>query len=128
MVKVKDSRNENIEEAVNNLLKGVTKNYYSKREIPEEPSEDKCLIPETFNDLLQIKNDNIDVNSFKTIESIVNYLQTQYGFDKFKKIYERVFVLDGRLRGRVIFDSYAEGLKTYLTTSQIEKHLALFLI
>ena len=76
----------------------------------------------------QTKYERLDATKFKSIESIASYLQGQYGFEKFKKIYGKVVIIDGRSRGRIRIGQYVEELEGYLTPSQVDKHLVLFLV
>lgn len=70
---------------------------------------------------------NLEISKVKSIESIVCYLQAQYGFENFKRIYGKVTLMDGRSRGRIFFDKYTELLENYMKLDQIEKDLPLFL-
>lgn len=73
------------------------------------------------------REEKIDIDKFKSIESIAFYLQGHYGFETFKRIYDIVAVTDSRARGRVLLSKYIEELKGYLVPAQVEKHLVLFL-
>jgi len=74
------------------------------------------------------RDEKLDIDKFKTIESIACYLQGLYGFEKFKKIYNKVANIDERSRGKVCISKYIDELKDYLNTAQVEKHIGLFLV
>lgn len=65
--------------------------------------------------------------TFKTIEGIAYYLQNEYGFEKFKKIYEKASFIDRKNKGQINVRDYEDKLKGLLTRIEIEKSLALFL-
>lgn len=100
-----------------------TDSSYRESEHQGIPSIDSS--PNLLNNILMKDKDH---DNFMNLESINNYLQSQYGYEKYKKIHEKVSILDEEYKGRIYLDKYYKELNGYLTPEQVTKHIGLFLV
>eukprot|EP00826_Nyctotherus_ovalis_P018401 TRINITY_DN1550_c0_g3_i2.p1 TRINITY_DN1550_c0_g3~~TRINITY_DN1550_c0_g3_i2.p1 ORF type:complete len:637 (+),score=190.19 TRINITY_DN1550_c0_g3_i2:1816-3726(+) len=67
------------------------------------------------------------ISEFETIESIVYYLETEYGFEKFKQIYQVVKDTEETPDEKLMLQNYAAKLKDVIDEEALARSLFLFL-
>jgi len=67
------------------------------------------------------------ISEFETIESIVFYLETEYGFEKFKEIYQVIKDAEEDADEKLLLKTYAEKLKGIIDEEALARSLFLFL-
>jgi len=67
------------------------------------------------------------VSQYESIESIIYYLEMEYGLEKFKEIYQIVKEIDEKQKGEIQVDEYLEHLVGIVEPDKILRNLFLFL-
>ena len=95
-------------------------------EVNEEDREDLSTMPtQPMTQMIEEEKNNI--SQFESIESIVYYLETEYGFERFKRIYEIVKDTEETGDENYMVEEYLSKLSGVVDENHFVKNLFLFL-
>ena len=105
-----------------------------REDLPSTPKSEKveagavasaaATVPEAGEETKELDG---TVSQFESLESIIYYLEMEYGLEKFKEIYEVVKQIDEKQKGDIVVEEYLQGLEGIVEREKILRNLFLFI-